>query len=541
MPAIYPAKETDPESEKINNEENTIKADLIITSAILGFALTRHYQGQPCQFDYEHPEERKFNEWSEILSNKEAADNIELFHEILEKYKGPQSKIEDIEILLPFMNMMADSEKRNILKSSLNDKQKNLVENLSKDEFRNKLKSQMGLYLEYLKEIKDQQNFCHIISTISHIIDHHEPDASDSILDGQSPQGKEGELITGRKGSETSQAKFRPTPMSLSKAAMLENALGEKDTIYRGRGAYTGVIDDPSCDHTKVYPTERIVYPCENGPKLLTKPTSRTPQIDDSDLEEPPQGLQLDSAGQQTFKGKPLNPTLEGGLWGVIAYPATLNNDNEKGMGPINLSIQQLDDFGTQHLRVGYVHGMCSAIVQCKHLGPWATPYEMATGTQTTKMASCFACTTYMYANGYPPSSIHLGRGESWVPPKADYIRIEKDHKDSQCEGYLYSGTCLSEWQREIASYIRLGIKCMGNSSVAEHIDKNYKGLLIEVIQQIKTLTPSNGVDKDTENHKEISELFLEALTMHKKDSDRIVAVFKPLYEKYVCQAEYMI
>jgi hypothetical protein len=59
---------------------------------------------------------------------------------------------------------------------------------------------------------------------------------------------------------------------------------------------------------------------------------------------------------------------------------------------------------------------MIQAIYESAWTGPWCTPYEIAVGTETTKLASCFTCTLFMYANGYPPSAIHLGQGASWVP-----------------------------------------------------------------------------------------------------------------------------
>jgi len=59
---------------------------------------------------------------------------------------------------------------------------------------------------------------------------------------------------------------------------------------------------------------------------------------------------------------------------------------------------------------------MIQAIYDSARTGPWCTPYEIAVGTETTKLASCFTCTLFMYANGYPPSAIHLGQGASWVP-----------------------------------------------------------------------------------------------------------------------------
>ena len=66
-----------------------------------------------------------------------------------------------------------------------------------------------------------------------------------------------------------------------------------------------------------------------------------------------------------------------------------------------------VDDIAT------YTHGMIQAIYKAYGLGPSCTPYEIAVGDQTKKMASCLPCTFFMVATGYPPNSIHLGRGES--------------------------------------------------------------------------------------------------------------------------------
>src|SRR4029453_6799347 len=68
-----------------------------------------------------------------------------------------------------------------------------------------------------------------------------------------------------------------------------------------------------------------------------------------------------------------------------------------------------------------YSHGMIQAIYKAYALGPSCEPYEIAVGDQTKKMASCLTCTLFMHAVGYPPSSIPLGRGESWAPLFAPY------------------------------------------------------------------------------------------------------------------------
>ena len=47
---------------------------------------------------------------------------------------------------------------------------------------------------------------------------------------------------------------------------------------------------------------------------------------------------------------------------------------------------------------------------------PSAVATEIASGSVTTKLSSCFGCTTYMWANGFPPSATHLGQANSWHP-----------------------------------------------------------------------------------------------------------------------------
>jgi hypothetical protein len=58
---------------------------------------------------------------------------------------------------------------------------------------------------------------------------------------------------------------------------------------------------------------------------------------------------------------------------------------------------------------VAYTHGMIQAIYNGYSLGPSCTPYEIAVGAVTTKMASCPPCTLFMVAQGYPrPLSISV-------------------------------------------------------------------------------------------------------------------------------------
>lgn len=615
------------ENEERFKEANEKKADILVSSAILGFALTRHYQNQPCQLDHEHPNENDYKAWGDLLEQKDKVSSIEGTLSLLKTislafYRHEKKTTQDInideldetdELTKAFKKSKKEKEEKTLeeingeigklkdknkiikkieqkiknkteqeqregkekekieddinygfIKKTLEEIKKEAKEKLEEakpeaeaekeaeiftnEEIqslkRNKFNEQLFIkylseneykeldensnhtteetlkeiltYCEYIKEIDDQHNHLNILSTISHVMDCYEP-GSGKILDGQSPLGKEGKLITGKKGGEGLAFKERHGRMRISKAQMLEDAFNKKYGIYRGRGAYTGMVDNPLKDNEEVYPTERVAYEVKKGHyfikeagKLLKRTLLNLKDIDGEDADK---------------KNIP---------WGMISPSndkfINVSIKKNKGMGPIICDRKEI--------RVGYVHGMCTAIVKCKHLGPWATPYEMATGSATTKMASCFACTTYMYANGYPPSSIHLGRGESWVPPNKEYTRLE-GKEDTKSKDLDYSDNCLKEWQREIGNYVSLGLDCIKKAKAMNLIDSKHKELVKEIEEEIKKKTgntkwtPMDEV-KNTEDQKVVSEFFLEALTVHKKDSDRIKEVFNPLYQKYL-------
>src|SRR5262249_40158962 len=74
-------------------------------------------------------------------------------------------------------------------------------------------------------------------------------------------------------------------------------------------------------------------------------------------------------------------------------------------------------------------------------------------------------CTTYMYATGFPPSSTHLGRGESWIPPKPGLVSGESIEttmpaffKDN------ISKPLIERWHWDIYHYLCLGSKYLTNA-----------------------------------------------------------------------------
>lgn len=157
---------------------------------------------------------------------------------------------------------------------------------------------------------------------------------------------------------------------------------------------------------------------------------------------------------------------------------------------------------------VGYTHGMMWAIQHAKQIGPWATPYEIAVGALTRKLASCFACTTFMYATGYPPSGIHMGSADSWVPlpPRG----TENPHATELTK------TLNDLWANDVAGYLVLGAEILANGPVSDGARPHVNGLRQAAIQRKKFGAQFAAA------------MYLDALTMHKNDRARLHDVLAP-------------
>ncbi len=185
---------------------------------------------------------------------------------------------------------------------------------------------------------------------------------------------------------------------------------------YTGRGAYTGFVDNKNTtgDTNPVGPrsTVRMIAPPPGVPAPTVIPHARWLPPMNSPLWAPRQrkgassyvswGLIMgDSAGKD-----PAAPNTTGAS--NLADQSTIEMRDKYGM-TFTCDVTN-DEIAT------YTHGMIQAIYKAYGLGPSCEPYEIAVGDLTKKMASCLTCSLFMYATGYPPTSIHLGRGESWAP-----------------------------------------------------------------------------------------------------------------------------
>jgi hypothetical protein len=115
--------------------------------------------------------------------------------------------------------------------------------------------------------------------------------------------------------------------------------------------------------------------------------------------------------------------------------------------------------------------------------------FEIELPTNINKISSCFPCCTYMTANGVPPSSTHLGRGDHWNIP-------------SDASGNPPFGR--TAWEGLINTWYQAGKKLLGNSTPAIFATA-FKALAAYEQGQIPAI-------------------FLEALTFEGNFTDKIIA-----------------
>jgi hypothetical protein len=154
---------------------------------------------------------------------------------------------------------------------------------------------------------------------------------------------------------------------------------------------------------------------------------------------------------------------------------------------------------------VGYTHGMIQAVYKAYALGPSCVPYEIAVGEETTKLASCFPCTMFITALGYPPSAGHLGRGESWAPLYEPYNPgAGQEPNESAVIRDLNTA-----WAAACGVWLRYGIGVLAQARVAP----SHAAALDDL---------SNFVEARRKDPSVAATLILDALTIHGKESERI-------------------
>lgn len=168
----------------------------------------------------------------------------------------------------------------------------------------------------------------------------------------------------------------------------------------------------------------------------------------------------------------------------------------------------------------GYCHGMVWAVGMARTDFPGGIPYEIALGEKTLKLASCFGCTTFLYANGIAPASMHLGRSESWIPlPEDDYglggLAYFSDEEAARVVVRQLNGA----WEDSVAGWLRTGAEIIAANQSVDGKAPLFSGAAAGIAS--KLLDEARRRDNAA-----AAALFLDALTVHeKKDVDRLRAI----------------
>ena len=298
----------------------------------------------------------------------------------------------------------------------------------------------------------DLESLRHVVHRLDGVMPAHLRGRIEAVT---APPWTSGSLITGTSGGARLRFGERDIPLSDNTARTLRDiAASEDEKIgYRGIGAYTGLMNDPVGRTSFIASTFRENISPDEGSRWVWP--SQIP-------------------------------------WGLI--------DGADAGG--DMPAEPLDGAKL----VGYVHGMTFAVYRALAQGPWCVPYEIAVGTKTTKLASCFGCTLFMYANGFPPSNIHLGRAESWAPLHAARRPGKHDVMDD-----VIDMTKL-RWSLECRQQTLLGAKLLLDA--AGTVEDQHR----ERLPLISTFLDEHSEDPLAGGH-----LVLDALTAHDKESERVL------------------
>ena len=274
---------------------------------------------------------------------------------------------------------------------------------------------------------------------------------------------------------------------------------------YTGRGAYTGFVDNKNT----VGDTDPV------GPRSTVRMTAPAPGAQAPTVV--PHSRWLPPAGHALWNRRKRKGADTHVPWGLIGGdtagqdPATGNETRATNLAD-QIELEMRDKYGmvfTNDLTptdiAAYTHGMIQAIYKAYTLGPSCTPFEIAVGDQTKKMASCLPCTLFMHAAGYPPSSIHLGSGESWAPLYAPY------NPNGPTEPNELGVVCdlNNAWYERCRQWLEIGLEILDDSRITtDH--RASRDAVLEYIRRQGSDPTLGGV------------LILDALTLHDSEANKI-------------------
>jgi hypothetical protein len=327
--------------------------------------------------------------------------------------------------------------------------------------------------------------------------------APSNVKAGVSPGYSQGAIIM---GVYTLAGKSAPQQVSAPVLSDKGKALWEKIRTlsvaqYTGRGAYTGFVDNKN--------TEGDTDPV--GPRSTARFRAPAPGL----LQPDPHPRWLPPEDSPLWQSRKRVGTGTHVPWGIIGGERAGEARKDTGAGATNEA-----DYTTISMSNGgmvfngdvtideiaaYTHGMIQAIYKAYGLGPSCEPYEIAVGDVTKKMASCLTCTLFMYSTGYPPTSIHLGRGESWAPLFQPYNPNGRagDHEAAVIRDLNNS------WYAKCIEWLKAGLEILDDS----HITEDHKAGRDAVSSYLRT----HAADKTVGGV-----LILDAVTIHAAEIDRI-------------------
>jgi hypothetical protein len=213
----------------------------------------------------------------------------------------------------------------------------------------------------------------------------------------------------------------------------------------------------------------------------------------------------------------------EGGRWdrhvpchGLIGYDdprrAATARQSPKQAGSIEPT-ELISSWDGQGEVCGYCHGMVWAVAEVRCDFPTGRPFELALGAKTHKLSSCFGCSTFLHANGYAPSSMHLGRSDSWVPlpegPDATAPFSTSKSKET-ADRTIFAGLN-GTWAEKVSGWLTSGVH-----RVVEAPEGRFPAGVV------KTAWRLMETGHERRHPHGVANLFLDALTVHDKDLARL-------------------
>lgn len=157
----------------------------------------------------------------------------------------------------------------------------------------------------------------------------------------------------------------------------------------------------------------------------------------------------------------------------------------------VTIDIETIQEVKSPYLGAAFksYHGMIQVLAKyAKYADSNDFAFELAMGSGTTKVSSCVPCSIFMTAIGFPPTSIHLGRGDNWNIPSQTFPEF------------------ISIWEGKIKEYYNEGLKMYKRNP-----NKTYINNFIQDFNLCKCVEA------------EIPMIFLEALTFEKSFTNRII------------------